>query len=176
MEPTLAFELGPFRDIFKDSRLSLIAQGYVAELEFFHDTVGALFTIITLDVERIWRGPVTRQLRYMETGGFIKASDLAAINGPKDFPYQSREPTPDGWVGSVLHDGTHPKLGERYVVFLAANADPRGRYAYQQLHGPWARNTHDDQTGPWNTVPYTMTHQDRFTFPPMTVADINALM
>ena len=156
------------QDLVKDPKMSKLVRGVVTKVEYFHDPVGSVFTLVTLSVDDTIRGPASATITYLELGGYIRAADLAAINGAKDG--KSLDTSGDAWVDVRFLGAAHSAVGQEQVVFLSAITDPQGRYQYESLQGPHGRYTWDPAKNVWGTLP-----AETIKSPVMTDAQVSSL-
>lgn len=147
-EAALTFVPAGVRSLWKDPAASIVARGVVSKVEYRHDPVGTAYTLVTLDVEKTWRGANTKQLTFMELGGYIRQGDLEAINGPKDGIAPAADP--NAWVDQRFMGATHSVVGDHEVVFL--HRINGGEYDYELLQGPYGRYIRNS-SGEWETLP-----------------------
>ena len=146
-EAALTFTPSDHAVLLKDPDLAIVVRGVVTGVEYGHDEVGTTYTQVTLQIDETIRGDVRGSISYMELGGFIKASDLSAINGPKDgVPSASPD---DGWVDVQFLGATHSRVGDEQVVFLRSNS----QFGFEVLQGPYGRYTWNPARALWETLP-----------------------
>ncbi len=146
-EAALTFTPSDHALLLTDPNLAVVVRGVVTGVEYGHDEVGTTYTLVTLQIDETIRGDVRGSISYMELGGFIKASDLSAINGPKDgVPSASPD---DGWVDVQFLGATHSEIGDEQVVFLRSNS----QFGYEVLQGPYGRYVWNPARALWETLP-----------------------
>lgn len=150
-EAALTFTPSGHQDLLKDPKLSRLVRGVVTNVEYFHDRVGSVFTLVTLTVDDTIRGPASASITYLELGGYIRAADLAVINGAKDG--LGLDTSGDAWVDVRFLGAPHSAVGQEQVVCLHAISDLQGRYEYESLQGPYGRYTWDPAKNVWGTLP-----------------------
>ncbi len=149
----LAFVPGLYETLLTNASLALVVAGRVSGIRYHIDPAsGMVFTSVTLNVSRAWRGTKISTVTFMELGGFARQSDLARLHGAKDGGVDTPA---DGWVDVRFEDSEPARTGQQFLVFLRDNRDPQGRFEYETLNGPWGRYAWDEGLRAYRTVPFT---------------------
>jgi len=170
----LAFVPGPYETLLRNESLSLAVAGRVSKIQYHIDpTSGMVFTSVTLNVSKAWRGTKIYTVTFMELGGFARQSDLARLHGAKAGAV---DPPTDGWVDVRFEDSEPARTGQQLLVFLRDNRDPQGRFQYETLNGPWGRYAWDEGLRAYRTVPFTDGPNGKTSFPGIGQSATDAIL
>lgn len=146
-DASLKYDYATIDELNKSDVVDAIVKGTVTDTQDSY-IEGVAYRVLTVDVQRIFRGETASRITVYEDGGYVRVKDmLPELQGRMDTTSLTPEQVENGVVDVRFLGAPHSQVGDTVLLYLLVNPNKSQGDSYQMVSSVHGRFTLDAGTG-----------------------------